>query len=418
MEFKREYYINKLINKQNNGMIKVITGIRRCGKSYLLFKLFYKHLIKTGIDDNHIIKIQLDDVKNADLLDTKKLYSFITEQIKDKKKYYVLLDEIQLVKNFELLLNSMLHIDNVDTYVTGSNSKFLSNDIITEFRGRGDEIRVYPLSFAEFLPSFKGEKSDALVEYMIYGGMPMLQKYKTTKEKSKYLQTLFDTVYLKDIKNRYKINNDGNFEELLNIISSYVGSLTNPTKLENTFKTIKNVNFNHTTIKLYLDYLKDAFLIDSAYRYDIKGKKYIDTTLKYYFTDIGLRNARIGFRQTEQEHIIENVVFNELKKRDYNVDVGIVEIFTKNKEGKREKKQLEVDFIVNEGSRRYYIQTALSIPNKEKMEQEQKSLVNIPDSFKKIIVVRDNIQPWQNEEGITVVSIYDFLLKDNILELC
>ena len=418
MEFKREYYINKLINKQNNGMIKVITGIRRCGKSYLLFKLFYKHLIKTGIDDNHIIKIQLDDVKNADLLDTKKLYSFITEQIKDKKKYYVLLDEIQLVKNFELLLNSMLHIDNVDTYVTGSNSKFLSNDIITEFRGRGDEIRVYPLSFAEFLPSFKGEKADALAEYMIYGGMPMLQKYKTTKEKSKYLQNLFDTVYLKDIKSRYRINNDGNFEELINIISSYVGSLTNPTKLENTFKTVKKVNFNHTTIKLYLDYLKDAFLIDSAYRYDIKGKKYIDTTLKYYFTDIGLRNARIGFRQTEQEHIIENVVFNELKKRDYNVDVGIVEIFTKNKEGKREKKQLEVDFIVNEGSRRYYIQTALSIPNKEKMEQEQKSLVNIPDSFKKIIVVRDNIQPWQNEEGITVVSIYDFLLKDNILELC
>ena len=418
MEFKREYYINKLINKQNNGMIKVITGIRRCGKSYLLFKLFYKHLIKMGIDDNHIIKIQLDDIKNTDLLDTKKLYSFITEQIKDKKKYYVLLDEIQLVKNFELLLNSMLHIDNVDTYVTGSNSKFLSNDIITEFRGRGDEIRVYPLSFAEFLPSFKGEKADALVEYMIYGGMPMLQNYKTTKEKSKYLQNLFDTVYLKDIKNRYKINNDGNFEELINIISSYVGSLTNPTKLENTFKTVKKVNFNHTTIKLYLDYLKDAFLIDFAYRYDIKGKKYIDTTLKYYFTDIGLRNARIGFRQTEQEHIIENVVFNELKKRDYNVDVGIVEILTKNKEGKREKKQLEVDFIVNEGGRRYYIQTALSIPNKEKMEQEQKSLVNIPDSFKKIIVVRDNIQPWQNEKGITVVSIYDFLLKDNILELC
>jgi len=418
MEFKRECYINKLINKQNNGMIKVITGIRRCGKSYLLFKLFYKHLIETGIDDNHIIKIQLDDVKNVDLLDTKKLYYFITEQIKDKQQYYVLLDEIQLVKNFELLLNSMLHIGNVDTYVTGSNSKFLSNDIITEFRGRGDEIRVYPLSFAEFLPSFKGEKADALAEYMIYGGMPMLQNYKISQEKNKYLQTLFDTVYLKDIKNRYKINNDGNFEELLNIISSYVGSLTNPTKLENTFKTVKKVNFNHSTIKLYLDYLKDAFLIDSAYRYDIKGKKYIDTPLKYYFTDIGLRNARIGFRQTEQEHIIENVIFNELKKREYNVDVGIVEIFTKNKEGKREKKQLEVDFVVNEGSRRYYIQTALSIPNKEKMEQEQKSLVNIPDSFKKIIVVRDNIQPWQNEEGITIVSIYDFLLKDNILELC
>ena len=418
MEFQREYYINKLISKKNNGMIKIITGIRRCGKSYLLFKLFYKHLIKTGIDDNHIIKIQLDDVKNVDLLDTKKLYSFITEQIKDKKKYYVLLDEIQLVKNFELLLNSMLHIDNVDTYVTGSNSKFLSSDIITEFRGRGDEIRVYPLSFSEFLPSFKGEKAEALTEYMIYGGMPMLQNYKTPSEKSKYLKNLFNTVYLKDIKNRYNISNDGNFEELLNIISSYVGSLTNPTKLENAFKTVKKVNFNHTTIKLYLDYLKDAFLIDSAYRYDIKGKKYIDTPLKYYFTDIGLRNARIDFRQTELEHIMENVIFNELKKRDYNVDVGIVEINIKDKDGKNKRVQLEVDFIVNEGNKRYYIQTALSIPNKEKMEQEQKSLVNIPDSFKKIIVVRDNIQPWQNEEGITIVSIYDFLLKDNILELC
>lgn len=418
MEFKREYYINKLINKQNNGMIKVITGIRRCGKSYLLNTLFIKYLKKQGIDDSHIIKIDFDSPRNEKYHDALTLFNYLESLIKDKKTYYFLLDEIQLVNKFESVLNGLLRKENADIYVTGSNSKFLSSDVITEFRGRGDEIRVYPLSFAEFLPSFKGEKSDALVEYMIYGGMPMLQKYKTTKEKSKYLQTLFDTVYLKDIKNRYKINNDGNFEELLNIISSYVGSLTNPTKLENTFKTVKNVNFNHTTIKLYLDYLKDAFLIDSAYRYDIKGKKYIDTTLKYYFTDIGLRNARIGFRQTEQEHIIENIVFNELKKRDYNVDVGIVEIFTKNKEGKREKKQLEVDFIVNEGSRRYYIQTALSIPNKEKMEQEQKSLVNIPDSFKKIIVVRDNIQPWQNEEGITVVSIYDFLLKDNILELC
>lgn len=418
MEFKREYYINKLINKQNNGMIKVITGIRRCGKSYLLNNLFVKYLKKQGIDDSHIIKIDFDSPRNAKYHDALTLFDYLENLMKDKKTYYFLLDEIQLVNKFESVLNGLLRKENADVYVTGSNSKFLSSDIVTEFRGRGDEIRVYPLSFAEFLPSFKGEKADALAEYMIYGGMPMLQKYKTTKEKSKYLQNLFDTVYLKDIKSRYRINNDGNFEELINIISSYVGSLTNPTKLENTFKTVKKVNFNHTTIKLYLDYLKDAFLIDSAYRYDIKGKKYIDTTLKYYFTDIGLRNARIGFRQTEQEHIIENVIFNELKKRDYNVDVGIVEIFTTNKEGKREKKQLEVDFIVNEGSRRYYIQTALSIPNKEKMEQEQKSLVNIPDSFKKIIVVRDNIQLWQNEEGITVVSIYDFLLKDNILELC
>jgi hypothetical protein len=418
MEFKREYYINKLINKQNNGMIKVVTGIRRCGKSYLLNTLFVKYLKKQGIDDSHIIKIDFDSPRNEKYHDALTLFDYLESLIKDNKTYYFLLDEIQLVNKFESVLNGLLRKENADIYVTGSNSKFLSSDVITEFRGRGDEIRVYPLSFAEFLPSFNGEKAEALTEYMIYGGMPMLQKYKTSQEKNRYLQTLFNTVYLKDIKNRYNINNDGNFEELLNIISSYIGSLTNPTKLENTFKTVKNVNVNHSTIKLYLDYLKDAFLIDSAYRYDIKGKKYIDTPLKYYFTDIGLRNARIDFRQTEPEHIMENIIFNELKKREYNVDVGIVEIFTKNKKGKREKKQLEVDFVVNEGSRRYYIQTALSIPNKEKMDQEQKSLVNIPDSFKKIIVVRDYVQSWQNEEGVTIVSIYDFLLKDNILEIC
>ena len=417
MEFKREFYINKLINKKNNSMIKVITGVRRCGKSYLLNKLFVKYLKNQGVQDSHIIKIDFDSPRNEKYHDALTLFNYLESLIKDSETYYFLLDEIQLVNKFESVLNGLMRKENADIYVTGSNSKFFSSDIITEFRGRGDEIRVYPLSFAEFLPGFNGEKAEALAEYMVYGGMPMLHNYKIASEKNKYLQTLFDTVYLKDIKNRYKINDDGNFEDLINIISSYVGSLTNPTKLENTFKTVKNVNFNHSKIKLYLDYLKDAFLIDSAYRYDIKGKKYVDTPLKYYFTDIGLRNARIGFRQTEPEHILENIIFNELKMRGYNVDVGIVEINIKDENGKNQRKQLEVDFVVNEGSRRYYIQTALSIPNKEKMQQEQKSLVNIPDSFKKIIVVRDYVRMWQNEEGITIVSIYDFLLKDNILDL-
>ncbi len=417
MEFRREFYINKLINKKNNSMIKVITGIRRCGKSYLLNILFVKYLKSQGVDDSHIIKIDFDSPRNEKYHEALPLFDYLESLIKDNKTYYFLLDEIQLVNKFESVLNGLMRKENADIYVTGSNSKFLSSDIITEFRGRGDEIRVYPLSFAEFLTSFNGEKAEALAEYMVYGGMPMLQNYKTVSEKNKYLQTLFDTVYLKDIKKRYNINDDGNFEDLINIISSYVGSLTNPTKLENTFKTVKNISFNHSKIKLYLDYLKDAFLIDSAYRYDIKGKKYIDTPLKYYFTDIGLRNARLGFRQTEPEHILENIIFNELKMRGYNVDVGIVEINVKDKNGKSQRKQLEVDFVINEGSRRYYIQTALSIPNKEKMEQEQKSLVNIPDSFKKIIVVRDYTQLWQNEEGINIVSIYDFLLKDNILNL-
>lgn len=417
MIFDRKIYIDKLINSQNNNFIKIITGIRRCGKSYLLFKLFYKHLIKTGIDKQHIIAIQLDNIKNIKLLDAKKLYYFIKDKIKDKKKYYILLDEIQLVKNFEMVLNSLLHIENADTYVTGSNSKFLSKDVITEFRGRGYEIRVNPLSFFEFLPGFKGEKSEALNEYMLYGGMPAITELKTIEEKSNYLKSLFDMVYLKDISERYKLNNTEEFNELINIISSSIGSLTNPTKLENTFKSIKGIALSRATIQNYLEYLQDCFLIESALRYDVKGKRYINTPLKYYFTDVGLRNARVGFRQYEQTHLMENMIFNELKVRGYNVDVGIIETFVKKEDGSRERKLLEVDFVCNQGSKRYYIQSVFAIPDEEKMKQETNSLTKIKDSFKKIVVVKDSSPIWRTNDGILIINIQDFLLNQNSLDL-
>ena len=417
MIFDRKIYMNKLISSQNNSFIKIITGIRRCGKSYLLFNLFYKHLLETGVKENHIIKIQLDDVSNKNLLNSEKLYYFIKNKIKDKERYYILLDEIQLVKNFEMVLNSLLHIENADTYVTGSNSKFLSKDIITEFRGRGYEIRVYPLSFSEFLPSFEGEKSEALKQYMLYGGMPAATGLKTVEEKSNYLKNLFDTVYLKDVIERYKIINIEEFNELINTISSTLGSLTNPTKLENTFKSVKGINLSRVTIQNYLEYLQDCFLIETSLRYDIKGRRYINTPLKYYFTDAGLRNARVGFREYEQTHLMENIIFNELKIRGYNVDVGIVETFVTNKDGKRQRKQLEVDFVCNQGSKRYYIQSAFAIPDKEKMEQETNSLINIDDSFKKIVVVQDSSPVWRNNDGILIMDLQDFLLNPNSLDL-
>ncbi len=417
MIFDRKIYMDKLISSKNNSFIKIITGIRRCGKSYLLFKLFYKHLLETGIDKKHIIKIQLDDMKNIKLLDAEKLYYFIKDKIKDRKKYYILLDEIQLVKNFETVLNSLLHIENADTYVTGSNSKFLSKDIITEFRGRGYEIRVHPLTFSEFLPSFKGDKNAALKEYMLYGGMPAVTELKTGEEKSNYLKNLFDTVYLKDVAERYKLNNKEEFNELINTVSSVIGSLTNPTKLENTFKSTKGIILSRATIQNYLEYLQDCFLIETALRYDIKGRQYINTPLKYYFTDVGLRNARLGFREYEQTHLMENIIFNELKVRGYNVDVGVVEAFVTGKNGVRQRKQFEVDFVCNQGSKRYYIQSAFAIPDEEKMKQETNSLIRIDDSFKKIIIVRDMSPVWHNNDGILIMDIQDFLLKPNSLEL-
>ena len=417
MIFKRDSYINKLINTKNNSFIKVITGIRRCGKSYLLFNLYYNYLLSIGVDKKHIIAINLENDEYENLYDRTKLREYIKSKIKDKKQYYLFLDEIQNVENFEKMLNGLNQIQNLDIYVTGSNSKFLSTDIITEFRGRSYEIRVYPLSFAEFITGFDGEKSEALSEYMLYGGMPALNELKTYKDKSIYLKNLFDTVYLKDITERYKIKNIEEINEIINFVSSSIGSLTNPTKLEHSFKSMKNIKISKVTIQKYLNYLKDSFLIESATRYDIKGKRYINTPLKYYFTDVGLRNARISFRQYEQTHLMENIIFNELKLRDYNVDIGVVEINTKNKKGVSQRKQLEVDFVCNQGNKRYYIQSAFAIPDEEKMKQETKSLINIKDSFKKIIIVNDNSPVWRNNDGILIINIKDFLLNQNSLDL-
>ena len=405
MIFKRDYYINKLINNKNNSFIKVITGIRRCGKSYLLFNLYYNYLLSIGIDKKHIIAINLENDEYENLYDRTKLREYIKSKIVDNKQYYLFLDEIQNVQNFEKMLNGLNQLQNLDIYVTGSNSKFLSTDIITEFRGRSYEIRVYPLSFAEFFTGFDGEKTEALMQYMLYGGMPALNELKTSKDKSIYLKNLFDTVYLKDIMERYKIKNIEEINEIINFVSSSIGSLTNPTKLEHSFESIKNIKISKVTIQKYLNYLKDSFLIDSATRYDIKGKRYINTPLKYYFTDVGLRNVRIDFRQYEQTHLMENIIFNELKIRDYNVDIGVVEINTKNKKGVSQRKQLEVDFVCNQGNKRYYIQSAFAIPDEEKMRQETNSLVKIKDSFKKIVVVNDDSPVWRNNDGILIINI-------------
>ena len=417
MIFKRDSYLNKLINNKNNNFIKVITGIRRCGKSYLLFNLYYNYLLSIGVDKKHIIDINLENDEYENLYDRAKLREYIKSKIVDSKQYYLFLDEIQNVGNFEKMLNGLNQIQNLDIYVTGSNSKFLSTDIITEFRGRSYEIRVYPLSFAEFFTGFDGEKTEALMQYMLYGGMPALNELKTSKDKSIYLKNLFDTVYLKDITERYKIKNIEEINEIINFVSSSIGSLTNPTKLENSFKSIKNIKISKVTIQKYLNYLKDSFLIESATRYDIKGKRYINTPLKYYFTDVGLRNVRIGFRQYEQTHLMENIIFNELKIRDYNVDIGVVEINTKNNKGVSQRKQLEVDFVCNQGNKRYYIQSAFAIPDEEKMRQETNSLVKIKDSFKKIVIVNDDSPVWRNNDGILIMNIKDFLLNPNSLDL-
>ena len=398
-------------------MIKVITGVRRCGKSFLLFNLFYKHLIKQGVKEDHIIKVALDDRINRSLRNPDALCDYVYSQIKDKEIYYILLDEVQLVEEFEDVLNSFLHIDNADIYVTGSNARFLSKDVITEFRGRGDEVKMYPLSFREFVSAFPGSRNRALDEYMIYGGMPQIMSFETEEQKSAYLKNLFTETYLRDIKERYHIRHDIELEELLNIISSDIGSLTNPRKLANTFQSVKGVKIDQTTVKSYLDCLCDSFLIERAERYDVKGRRYIDTPQKYYFTDMGLRNARLNFRQDERTHIMENVVFNELKIRGFNVDVGVVPVTYTDESGNRKKTQLEIDFVCNQGSRRYYVQSAWHIESDEKRRQEQASLLKVGDSFKKVVVVGDDIGIHRNEEGITTMSIYDFLLNENSLEL-
>lgn len=416
MEIKRDLYLNKLIQHKHNGMIKVITGIRRCGKSYLLFELFYNHLLSTGVKEDHIIKIALDDRMNKKFRNPDYLCDYVHNAIKDSDMYYILLDEVQMLNAFEDVLNSFLHIKNADTYVTGSNAKFLSKDIITEFRGRGDQIHIAPLSFSEFMSAYKGTKEDGWNEYINFGGLPKLFEFSTDEDKSNYLKNIFTETYIKDIKERNDIRNDAELEELLNILSSSIGSLTNPKKLSDTFKSVKQVSIKSETLKTYIDYFVDSFLIEQAQRYDIKGKKYINTPLKYYFTDIGLRNARLNFRQSEETHTMENVVYNELKIRGYNVDVGVVEYY-QNLNNKSVKISTEVDFVCNLSDKRYYIQVAYSLPTKEKLDQEQNSLKRINDSFKKIIIVKDLSRSHYNEDGIYMLSLFDFLLHQNSLEI-
>lgn len=415
-EIKRNSYLKQLISGKQNGLIKIVTGIRRCGKSYLLFKIFRNHLLEQGVTPDHIISLALDDILNEEYCDPKKLVLYIKENIKDSQIHYVLPDEVQMVDNFVGALNSLLHIDNVDVYVTGSNSKFLSSDIATEFRGRGDEIRIYPLSFSEFLSEYNGDKNDAWRDYITYGGLPLILSLESSQQKSNYLHNLYQTVYLKDLIDRNGIKKAVEFDALTKVMASSIGSPCNPNKLSNTFKSVSNTDLSSITIDNYLGFLQDAFLLEKASRYDIKGKKYIGTLSKYYFVDMGLRNCLLGFRQIEETHLMENVIYNELRSRGYLVDVGVVETRTRTENQGMLRKQLEIDFVVNNGSKRYYIQSALSLPNEEKIEQEMASLKNVSDSFQKIIIVKDNIVPHHNESGILFINLYDFLLNREILE--
>ncbi|WP_301093135.1 ATP-binding protein [Bacteroides acidifaciens] len=418
MVIPRDRYLEQLVSRKHNGLIKIITGMRRCGKSFLLFKLFKEHLIAEGVPESHIIRIELDDRRNKSLRDPDVCLEYVTSLLKDESKYYLLIDEVQFMAEFEDVLNSFLHIDNLDTYVTGSNSKFLSTDIITEFRGRGDEIHVRPLSFAEYCAVYPDMAwDDAWNIYHTYGGLPYAVLLDKAEDKAQYLKRLFREVYLKDIVERNKVQNNIQMGILLDIISSSIGSLTNPRKLENTFKSDGNISISAATIKQYLDYFIDAFMVEKAERYDIKGKKYISTPQKYYFSDLGLRNARLNFRQQEETHIMENVIYNELRMRGYSVDVGVVEINERTSDGTYARKQIEIDFVANKGSQRYYIQSAFALPSFEKVTQEERPLKNVPDSFKKIIVVKDNIMLRRDDNGITTMGLKQFLLDPNSLEL-
>lgn len=417
MEIKRGIYLDKLIRKKKNGMIKVVTGVRRCGKSYLLFHLFHDHLLNSGVPEDHIIEVALDDRSNKALRDPDVMLQFIKESIRDKEDYYIVLDEVQYLNEFEDVLNSLLHIRNADVYVTGSNSKFLSSDVITQFRGRGDEIHVFPLSFSEFTSAYDGTLDEAWDDYLVYGGLPLLLAMEAPEDKAEYLNSLFQKVYISDIVERHNVRNKAELDELVDILASAVGSYTNHGKLERAFKSMKGKIISEKTIKNYIDYLIDSFLVSKAVRYDIKGKKYIGSLSKYYFEDIGLRNARLGFRQIEPTHLMENIIYNELRVRGYHVDVGVVEYWETKPDGKRGKKQLEVDFVVTKGSEKYYIQSAFSMPTIEKINQEQRSLLSIPDSFRKIIVVGDNIRVRRDESGIITVGLRNFLLDENSLKL-
>ena len=430
MEIKRDYYLNKLIRRKHNGLIKVITGVRRCGKSYLLNTLFYNHLLNNGIKKDHIIRFAFDSADDLYLMgesmiklqsekrkaDPEKFMAYIRSLLSDDGMYYLLLDEVQMLGTFETVLNSYLRKENVDVFVTGSNAKFLSSDIITEFAGRGDEIHMYPLSFSEFMSVFDGDKYEGLSQYMLYGGIPLVALRDTPQDKAALLENLFSEIYIRDIVQRNNVRNIGELEDLLNILSSAVGSLTNPEKLKNTFRSVKKSKITSTTIKKYLDYFEDSFLVESAHRYDIKGKAYIETPKKYYFSDLGLRNARLNFRQSEPTHAMENVIYNELRMRGYRVDVGVIPVTIKDETGKIVRRQLEVDFICNLGSRRYYIQSAYSIPDEAKRKQEIRPFTKIDDSFKKIVITRDIVPTQYDEDGILTMNVYDFLLNVDSLE--
>ena len=430
MEISRDFYLEKLIKRKNNGLIKVVTGIRRCGKSFLLNNLFYHHLLESGVDTDHIIRFAFDSADDLHLIgesliqmnrekrgaDPEKFTAYIRAKVADDGMYYLLLDEIQMLDCFEAVLNGYLRKENMDIFVTGSNAKLLSKDIATEFAGRGDEIHMYPLSFSEFMSVYHGDKYAGLSEYMLYGGIPLVVLRDNANDKAAALENLFGEIYIRDICRRNRVRNIGELEDLLNILSSAIGSLTNPEKLKNTFKTAKKSRITSATIQKYLTFFEDSFLIESAQRYDIRGKAYIETPKKYYFSDLGLRNARINFRQFEQTHSMENVIYNELRMRGYHVDVGVVPIAEKDAEGKVTRKQLEVDFVCNLGSSRYYIQSAYSLPDEAKRTQEIRPFRKIDDSFKKIIVTKDVVPPYYDEYGILTLNIYDFLLDPKSLE--
>lgn len=417
MEIRRDIYLNKLINRMHNGMIKVVTGIRRSGKSYLLFTIFKDYLLSEGVDEDHIISIELDRLENKTYRDPYVILEQIKTQIIDSKDYYIFLDEVQLLDEFEDVLNSLLHIKNVDVYVTGSNSKFLSKDIITEFRGRGDEVHVYPVSFREYMTVFNGDKYEGWSSYVRFGGLPLTVTMNSDEQRVEYLTRLFEETYIKDIIERNHIEKKQELNDLINVLASGIGSLTNPSKIVATFNSVIQSDISLNTVRSYIEHLEDAFIISEANRYDVKGRRYIGTPLKYYFEDVGLRNARLGFRQVEETQLMENIIYNELRVRGFSVDVGVVMKRNRTEAGVQEKKQLEIDFIANQGSRRYYIQSAFSIPDEEKREQEKASLINVGDSFKKIIIVKDVVKPWHDDDGILTISLYDFLLDEKSLEL-
>lgn len=414
---ERQKYLDELISLKENGMIKVITGMRRCGKSYLLFEIFSSYLESSGVKADHIIKIDLEDYKNKLLRNPDNIYEYVESRIVDSDIYYILLDEVQMLDDFVDVLNGFLKKQNVDIYVTGSNAKFLSKDVITEFRGRGFEIRVYPLSFSEYMSEYQGSLQSGINEYMLYGGLPQILSYKTDEHKTLFLKSLFEETYIKDIKERYNIRKDDDLEELINMLASGIGALTNPNKLSNTFKSEKKSVVSYDTIKDYIEYLCDSFLVEKSTRYDVKGKKYINSPYKYYFMDLGLRNARLNFRQFEKNHLMENLIYNELRIRGYNVDVGVVPAVIRDNEGKQQRSNYEIDFICNAGSKRYYIQSAYRMENDDKIKQEKSSLLKVDDSFKKIIIVGDEMPVTRDDNGITIINIYDFLLKSNSLEL-